>query len=110
MSGLFRTFPIYNEWHVWITVGCHSLAGQSVRPVAQWAELAQLSVERSRVALQDHLRNLPDRGALLDEPTSESDLLRRQLRWPAKAHTPRLGRNPPRAGSLVDERPLELRN
>ena len=31
-------------------------------------------VERSRVALQDHLRNLPDRGALLDEPTSESDL------------------------------------
>src|SRR4051812_36807225 len=45
--------------------GCRSLAGQSVRPGARWAKLTQLAIERGGVALQDHLRDLPDRSALV---------------------------------------------
>ena len=57
--------------------GCRSLASQSVRPVARWAELTQLAIERGGVALQDHLRDVPDRGALVHKSATQGNLLRR---------------------------------
>src|SRR3954470_13540891 len=55
--------------------GCRPLAGQSVRRGACWAELAQLAIERGGVALQDHLRDVPDRGALVHKPATQRNLL-----------------------------------
>src|SRR4051812_42067585 len=41
---------------------CLSLVGQGDRFFAHWAGLAQLAIERGRMALQDHLRDFPDRA------------------------------------------------
>ena len=68
------------------------------------------ALQAEHIAGQDHLRDVPDRGALVHKSATQGDLLRRQLRRAPEAHAPRPGGNPPRTCSLVDEGPLELRH
>src|SRR3954447_3703855 len=90
------------SWPTWSRVSARS-ASRGVAltrrpersPGARWAELTQLAIERGGVALQDHLRDVPDRGALVHKSATKRDLLRRQLRRAPEAHTPPPGPHPP---------------
>ena len=57
-------------------IAFHSLA-KADRFFAPWVGLAQLAIERGRMALQDHLRDFPDRGALVHKSATQRNLLRR---------------------------------
>ena len=54
--------------------GAHSPARAFARVLAG---PTQLAIERGGVALQDHLRDVPDRGALVHKSATQRDLLRR---------------------------------
>src|SRR3954451_4507226 len=49
----------------------------------------QLAIERGGVAFQDHLRDVPDRGALVHKSATQRNLHRRQLRRGAQTPAPR---------------------
>ena len=92
----------------WCKPWWRSLAGQSVRPGARWADPARDRAWRGGTSGSPSRR--PGPRCPRPQVGDPGDLLRRQLRRAPEAHAPGPGRNPPQARSLVDEGPLELRH
>jgi len=67
------------------------------------------SVERGVVALQQG-RRVADGRSLVYEAMPEGDLVGRKLGWAAEADASFLGSFASRAGPLMDEGPLKLRD